>query len=106
MPVLDYYKAAKAEDEEKIYCNCCGEEIIKTTISGTHMDCLHVEKTWGYFSSKDLTNHAFNICEKCYDKWTSNFVIPVEDIYIEDIFYYSDEELKLLNEAYSKELCK
>ena len=103
---MDNYKTAGVEDEDKIYCNCCGKEIIKTAVVDTYMDHLRIEKSWGYFSSKDLTAHAFNICEKCYDRWLENFAIPVEDVYIEDVFFYSEEELQLLNEAYSKELCK
>ncbi|MDF2877750.1 MAG: hypothetical protein K0S30_846 [Clostridia bacterium] len=106
MPVVDDYKAASSEGGDKIYCNCCGKEIIKTEITDTHMDHLHIEKSWGYFSSKDLATHAFNICESCYDAWVSNFAIPIEDVYIEDVFIYSDEELRLLNEAYQKEYCK
>ncbi len=33
---------------------------------------------WGYFSEKDGTTHAFDLCEDCYDKIISKFVIPVE----------------------------
>jgi len=93
-------------DDLKIYCNCCGEEIIKTKVVHTAMEYLHIEKSWGYFSSKDSTTHSFNICEKCYDKWVASFAIPAEEVYIEDIFYYSDEEIELLNDAYKIELCK
>lgn len=94
------------EDEDRIYCNCCGKEITKTGSGDAHMDYLHVEKSWGFFSSKDLTTHAFNICEACYDRWTANFAIPVEDNYIEEIFFYSDEEITLLNKAYEAEQSK
>ncbi len=104
--MLDNYKTASVSDKDKIYCNCCGKEIVKTEVVDTYMDYLHIEKSWGYFSSKDLTTHSFNICEKCYESWTEGFAIPVEDVYIEDIFFYSEEELKLLNEAYQIELCK
>lgn len=105
VPVLDNYKATSVEDS-RLYCNCCGEEIIKTAVADTHMDYLHVEKSWGYFSAKDLTTHSFNICEKCYDKWVTSFAIPVEETYIEDIFFYSEEEIRLLNDAYKVGLCK
>ena len=100
------YKTAKVEKRQKIYCNCCGEEIGKTAIRDMYMDYLHINKSWGYFSSKDLTAHTFNICEKCYDHWVTSFIVPIEDIYVEDGFFYSEEEIKLLNEAYKAESYK
>lgn len=103
---MDDYKIAGMEDEDKIYCNCCGKEIIKAQLTDSHMDYLHIEKSWGYFSSKDLTTHSFNICETCYDKWVADFTIPVEEMYIEDIMLYSDEEISQLNEAYKAHLLK
>lgn len=103
---MENYNTANVEGEGRIYCNCCGEEIERTAVADTYMDYLHIEKSWGYFSSKDLKTHTFNICEKCYDRWVESFVIPIEDNYIEDIFFYSDEEIRLLNEAYAAELCK
>lgn len=100
MPVLDHYKIANEEDEEKIYCNCCGEQISKIETMNTYREYLHVEKSWGYFSDRDLTTHSFNICERCYQNWVDNFTIPIEEVYIDDIYLYSEEELRLLNEAY------
>ena len=69
-------------------------------------DYLQVKKAWGYFSSKDLTGHAFNMCEACYDEMISNFKIPVEEFPIDEIPNYSDDELQVLNAAYAAELCK
>lgn len=86
----------------KIYCNCCGKAIGETAIVGTHMDYLYVEKQWGYFSSKDFTKQSFNICEQCYDQWVSSFKIPVQELPVDDISSYSDEEMELLCEAYRK----
>ena len=116
VPLVDDYKTTAIEDEDKIYCNCCGKEMNKTGGGDMHMDYLHIEKTWGYFSAKDLTTHTFNICEKCYDKWVASFIIPVEEGYIEercaeegyieDVFPYSEEDITLLNEAYQVELSK
>ena len=37
-----------------------------------------VEKRWGYFSNKDNEVHRFDLCEECYDRMVSQFVIPVE----------------------------
>ena len=39
---------------------------------------LSVEKRWGYFSDKDNEVHRFDLCEECYDRMVSQFVIPVE----------------------------
>lgn len=92
----------KKINQKERYCNCCGRPIIKTAIENHYMDYVHVEKVWGYFSSKDLTTHTFNICENCYDKWTASFAIPVETFPEDDIMVYSDEEMELLSAAYKK----
>ena len=63
--------------EEKIICNKCGKEILVEK-SLYHKDVLTVEKRWGYFSEKDNEVHTFDICEECYDEWTSTFLIPIE----------------------------
>ena len=57
-------------------CNCCGKELIEKN-GILQEDILEVFKEWGYFSKKDLKNHYFLICEKCYDDWTKNFKISV-----------------------------
>lgn len=90
---------------EEVYCNCCGTKIEE--ISGKLMDYLRIDKEWNYFSSKDLTKHSFNICERCYDKWVAMFKIPVEEYPVEDIYVYTDEEMEVLSKAYIRaELCK
>lgn len=63
--------------EQKIICNKCGKEI-NMEKGMYYQDALSVEKRWGYFSEKDNEVHAFDICESCYDEWTSTFLIPVE----------------------------
>lgn len=63
--------------EEKIICNKCGKEILIEK-SIYHQDVLTIEKRWGYFSEKDNEVHTFDICEACYDEWTSTFLVPVE----------------------------
>lgn len=55
-------------------CNCCGKKI-KTEQGIQKEDVLEVTKDWGYFSGKDMERHSFLICESCYDKWVSDFVI-------------------------------
>ena len=94
-------KAIHSENRE-IYCNCCGKKILETTLKNMHMDHLHIEKNWGYFSSKDSTKHVFNICEMCYDKWIAKFSIPVEQFPVEDIRVYTEEEMEILRLAYEE----
>ncbi|WP_310601974.1 hypothetical protein [Anaerosporobacter sp.] len=62
---------------KEICCNACGKKI-KVEHGILKEDVFNAEKEWGYFSQKDLQVHTFNICEKCYNKMVSNFVIPVE----------------------------
>lgn len=71
------YTMKERKDTETIFCNGCGKEIV---IKDGMMreDLLSVEKRWGYFSGKDNEVHRFDLCEKCYDRMISQFVIPVE----------------------------
>lgn len=62
---------------DEIFCNKCGKKI-GTKEDVTRQEMLHVEKVWGYFSSKDGEKHSFDVCENCYDEWMKEFVIPVE----------------------------
>lgn len=60
----------------KIVCNSCGnaveviDDVVKT-------DVITVKKTWGYFSKKDGQVHRYDMCETCYDRMISEFLIPV-----------------------------
>lgn len=57
----------------EICCNGCGRRL-----EGRQKeDALSVTKEWGYFSEKDLERHRFVLCEACYDRMISGFVIPV-----------------------------
>ena len=71
------YTMKERRETETIFCNGCGKEIkIK---DGVIREGLHsVEKRWGYFSDKDNEVHRFDLCEECYDRMVSQFVIPVE----------------------------
>ena len=97
---MDEVRKIGNHSKHEIYCNCCGKPIMKTTLKNVPMDYLHVEKSWGYFSSKDLTQQVFNVCEKCYDKWVSSFKIPVEEYPVEEIHVYTEEEIEILSAAY------
>lgn len=60
---------------EQVRCNCCGKEIVAE--KGIQKeDVLNIIKDWGYFSSKDMQQHRFVICENCYDSWVLSFKIP------------------------------
>lgn len=60
-----------------ILCNCC-EKIVQEKGKISKVEFLHIEKEWGYFSGKDGEKQEFDICEECYDKWTTSFQIPVQ----------------------------
>lgn len=59
----------------KCLCNGCGGPIGSS--GEGHEDALRVRKEWGYFSTRDLEVHEFNLCEKCYAELISGFAIPV-----------------------------
>lgn len=76
---MRFYQEEMKKDTKvtKIVCNRCGKEI--QVVDGMAMeDVLSVEKRWGYFSQKDNEQHAFDLCEACYDELISGFQIPVE----------------------------
>ncbi len=75
----------KCTNQQKT-CNSCGQIIEKVSLSGIYQDHLSIKKEWGYFSQKDMTQHNFNICESCYDKWIQTFKLPVEELLITDLF--------------------
>ena len=56
-------------NEGKSICNCCGRVLEQE-------EYINIEKQWGYFSKKDTKMHSFVLCEECYDKMISRFVIP------------------------------
>ncbi|MCD8149443.1 MAG: hypothetical protein LUE92_07755 [Clostridiales bacterium] len=64
--------------EKEIYCNCCGKKI-HTQIDRNREDYVHLEKVWGYFSSKDGMMQTADICEVCMDQWMEHFQIPPEN---------------------------
>jgi uncharacterized C2H2 Zn-finger protein len=58
-----------------VKCNRCGQDMPH---EDNHGDYLKVNKSWGYFSNKDLQTHTFHLCEACYDDIIKDFIIPVE----------------------------
>ena len=62
---------------ELVVCNCCGRRL--RIASGILLEGVcPVEVDWGYHSGKDLEHHSFDLCEACYDKLTSGFVLAPE----------------------------
>lgn len=60
----------------KVYCNCCGKEImIKENTQIALEDYAVIEKSWGYFSNKDGVRQKMNVCESCFDAWVQTFAI-------------------------------
>jgi len=60
----------------KVVCNVCGRKL-KSENGILKEDAFEAVKEWGYFSQKDLEVHKFVICEECYDKLISSFLVPV-----------------------------
>ena len=69
------YKLAMQEEKilSRVVCNGCGKEI---SLEST--DHFHGEKTWGYFSEKDGRQDSFDLCESCYDKMVSEFIVKMK----------------------------
>ena len=61
----------------KVYCNCCGKEILMKENSRIALeDYVFIDKSWGYFSKKDGIRQKMIIFETCFEKWTESFVQP------------------------------
>ena len=68
-------------------CNACGREIIiKNNL--LNEDVFEAVKEWGFFSKKDLEIHKFNLCEKCYNRITGEFAVPVSVQYKNEVLDY------------------
>jgi hypothetical protein len=63
------YKETIVSVKDEVFCNCCGKKIVNG-------DFLEVEKSWGFFSSKDGVKESFELCEACYDSFVDIFKIP------------------------------
>ena len=64
----------------KVYCNCCGKEILMKENSQIALeDYVVIEKSWGYFSKKDGIRQKMIICESCFESWTGSFARPLQE---------------------------
>lgn len=71
------YSNQGSDKKTEVYCNACGKRL-KMQQDMLMEEVFHGSAKWGYFSDKDGENHEFDLCESCYDKWISAFLIPVE----------------------------
>lgn len=62
---------------ETIVCNRCGKRM-KTEDGIVKEGWISHTQQFGYFSHKDGEIHSFDLCEDCYDKFVSEFAVPVE----------------------------
>lgn len=63
---------------ELVICNGCGRHLLVED-GILKEDILEGEKVFGYFSQKDGTVERFDLCEKCYERLTAGFAVPVEE---------------------------
>ncbi|WP_455714930.1 hypothetical protein [Anaerosporobacter sp.] len=70
-------KWLKEAKHKEMNCNVCGKKL-KFDHGILKEDVFTAKKEWGYFSDMDLQVHSFNVCEDCYNKMVSTFVIPVD----------------------------
>ncbi len=59
----------------EIVCNSCSKHI---NVKEQTENYQSFNVKWAYFSKKDFEQHTFDLCETCYDKIVSTFMIPVE----------------------------
>lgn len=100
-------KRVKRETEvdivDGVICNFCGQEIQegwRDPDGSFDAECVTVDKTWGYFSKKDMTQQRAHICESCWDGLCGQMKVPVleHDLmepcpgFDEDYEAYADEE--------------
>lgn len=70
------YLDANKNTLDKIVCNQCGREL--KLENGMVMEGVYQgDVRWGYFSERDGEHHSFDLCESCYERLISGFLIPV-----------------------------
>lgn len=74
---MKWLKDVQDLKHKEMRCNVCGKKL-KIEHGILKEDVFTAKKEWGYFSDKDLQVHSFNVCEECYNKMVSKFVIPVD----------------------------
>lgn len=72
-----YDTSSSARKLISVVCNCCGRSLRVSNGILTE-GCCRVRQTWDYFSSRDLEQHCFDLCEDCYARITGGFAVPPE----------------------------
>ncbi len=68
-------KEAQEANLEKVVCNQCGKELLVE--EGILKEgCFRVDYSFDYFSNKDGYIYSLDLCERCFDKWTGDFLLP------------------------------
>lgn len=68
----------------RVVCNGCGKEL-RVENGYLKEECFSTEHVFGYFSKKDGIRHRFELCEECYEKMISGFVLPVEEDEVKEL---------------------
>lgn len=68
----------EVERTQEVPCNKCGRSCRKGEEPWSGIESLDVVVNWGFFSSKDMETHRWQLCESCYDALIATFVIPPE----------------------------
>ena len=71
------YSEQKEIQLVEVTCNCCGRKLLVEN-GFLKEECIHITHDFGFFGKKDGISHAFDLCEKCYEKMTGGFAVPVE----------------------------
>lgn len=70
------YRKGQETELTKVSCNCCGRKLEVQNGILTE-GCFHGRNVFGFFSENDGICEEFDLCELCYQKMTSEFMIPV-----------------------------
>lgn len=65
---------------QSVVCNMCGQAQQTDEAGNPNSEFVHIRKSWGYWSNKDMTVQHVDLCETCWDKICKKLKIaPVED---------------------------
>ncbi len=92
---------------DDIICNKCGKSI--STVPQNHyglsfmgspdigsMECVTVDKCWGFYSKKDLTRQQIDICEPCWDEFCETLVIPPRETDYSGLDFEQEDDPQLM----------
>ena len=62
---------------KSVICNCCGKKMVVEE-GILREGALRIDHAWDFFSEKDGEIHHWDLCEDCYDSFTSQFHVEVQ----------------------------